>query len=87
MKLIPTCSEKRFTLGFPLAPTGHRALTVTLGSKIKSQLKENQIRPDPDIRRRLEPHGSGSVIICTDPDPPTKSKKSEKNLVFCNYFG
>jgi len=33
MKLIPTCSEKRFTLGFPLAPAGHRALSVTLGSR------------------------------------------------------
>jgi hypothetical protein len=43
MKLIPTCSKKRFTLGFPLAPTGLRALTVTLGSRKREAERSSEL--------------------------------------------
>jgi hypothetical protein len=45
--------------------------------------KINVVDPNPYV---FSPVGSGSVIICTDPDPSINKQKSKKNLDLYNFL-
>jgi hypothetical protein len=51
---------------------------------VKCSVVDPDLDPDPYVFGPLG-SGSGSVIICTNPDPSIKKKKSMKNLDFY-YF-